>query len=270
MFDAMTVEADWQMMLMEDADHTLEEFLRIQHELNEINMEKMFQSVCVQVFCTLYLLQQKIDFKHGDLSANNVMMINAKKKIRDQKFVVYHLVNHHIAFIVPLYYTDGMLAVLSDKGFSSARYTAGGVDNVVEIKANLSHNYYPRSEFKFVANVMDINRRFIDFTTKEIGYTILPINYDEIVRALRPIDFTSTDPAFRIDFPELLNKRGFSTFRYNVPPGVDTVEWLKGVISLPFNIEILSSDINSYHVIPIYDQEFLFHTPLIEAQRMKN
>lgn len=267
MVGAMNVEQDWQMMLMEDADHTLEQFLKIQSELNKINMDAMFQSVCVQVFCTLYLLQQKIDFKHGDLSDNNVMMINAKKKIRDQRFVVYHLVDHRIAFIVPLYYTDGMLAVLSDKGFSSARYTAGAVDNIVEIKANIAYDWYPLSEFKFVSNVQTIVRSFMDHKHLRRS-ALLPIDASEIREALFPIYKISSDPTFRINFPELLNKRGFSTFRYKVPDNVNTVEWLKAIISQPSNNNMLSSDINSYHVITIHDQESLFHTSLIEAQRM--
>lgn len=254
MFNALTTETDWQMMLLEDADHTLGEFYLIQRAMGNTEMGKMIQSITVQIFCTLYMLQQKIDFKHGDLSVNNVMVINAKKKIRDQKYLVYHLVDKNLGFVVPLRYTSDMLAVLSDKGFSSARYMAGGIDNVVEIKSN-AFSYYPTSEIRFLGNLQQASGGFSDAKT------------NEIVNDLRSIDFITTDPKYRIDYPSILRKPGFSTFRYDVPTGVDFSDHLKNIISRPFNSETLSDDINAYHVIPIYDEEFLFKTPLIESQR---
>lgn len=255
MFNALTTETDWQMMLLEDADHTLGEFYLIQRALGNPEMGKLLHSITVQVFCTLYLLQQKIDFKHGDLSVNNVMVINAKKKIRDQKYVVYHLVDQNIAFIVPLHYTAGMLAVLSDKGYSSARYTAGGIDNVVEIKAN-EHAYYPRSEIHFLGNIQQVMGDLLDPET------------NEMVNDVRYLDFKTDDPKYRIDYPSILKKQSFSTFRYDVPAGVNFSDRLQEIIDDPFSSDNLPDDINSYHVIPIYDEEFLFKTPLIEAQRV--
>jgi len=254
MLDAMTRETDWQMMLLEDADHTLREFYMIQRALGNIEMTMMIQSVAVQIFCTLYMLQQKIDFKHGDLSVNNVMMINAKKKMRDEKYVVYHLVNQRLAFIVPIHYTDGMLAVLSDKGFSSARYMAGGIDNVVEIKSN-SNAYYPTSEIRWLANIYQAEGGFTDSMT------------NQLLMDVRPIDKITNDPNYRIKYPSILNQPGFSTFRHNVPVGVEFTDFLRDTITKPFIPETFSENINSYHIIPIYDEEFLFDTPLIEAGR---
>ena len=255
MFDAMTEQSDWQMMLLEDADHTLLEYANVWTALGRPDFDMFVSSVCVQVLCTLYLLQQKIDFRHGDMSVNNVMVMNSKKKIKDERFVVYHLVDRRVAYVVPLRYTGGMLAVLSDKGFSSARYSAGGVDNVIEITSNQLYARYPEKEFIFVQQLGQMAQARGD------------PHIASIVQFFRSFSFSSSDKKYRIDFPFILFQDVFQDFRHEIPPGMTFQDYVKTNLPQSILADDFSPNINDYHVIPIFEEEYFFVTPYIQAQR---